>query len=133
MSDNKEPRGFNKAKQKTEKLLKSREKLDQLLRSVKEKSSKRKEQLKDVWNNFQTLLRLVSAWYRQDYQEIPWKTILYATAALLYFVNPLDLIPDFLPITGFIDDITIISFVSKSLSKDLEKFVEWEKSTTHEE
>ena len=31
-----------------------------------------------------------------------------ATAALLYFINPFDLMPDYLPFVGFLDDIVVV-------------------------
>lgn len=132
MTQEKEPRGFNKAKKKTEALLESKEKLNNLLLAAKKKAVEKKQKIKDVWNDFQTLLRLVKAWWKKEYTEVPWKTVLYATSAIFYFVSPLDLIPDFIPITGFLDDITVITFVVRSLKKDLEKFNKWENEAIDE-
>ncbi|MDB4082831.1 YkvA family protein [Vicingaceae bacterium] len=124
--ENKEPNGFAKAKQKTEELLENGEKLSKLLGVAKVKAEEKKEKLKDSWSDLQSLLRLVQAWWKKDYQEIPWKTILYAATAIFYFVSPLDFIPDFIPITGFLDDITVITFVTSSLKTDIDKFKTWE-------
>lgn len=131
--DKKEPNGFAKAKQKTEALLENKEKLSKMIVDAKDKANSKKEKLKDVWSDLQTLLRLVQAWWKKDYQEIPWKTILYAASALVYFVSPLDFIPDFIPIAGFLDDITVITFVVGSIKKDIVKFKEWEELPGHEE
>ncbi len=133
MSQEKEPHGFNKAKRKTEVLLKNRERLNKLLLAAKEKASKKQQHIKPVWIDFQTLLRLVKAWRKKDYQEIPWNTILYAASAIFYFVSPFDFIPDFIPLGGFLDDITVITFVTKSLRSDLEKFRAWENESIDEE
>ncbi|MFT6167335.1 MAG: uncharacterized membrane protein YkvA (DUF1232 family) [Vicingaceae bacterium] len=129
---NQEPKGFAKAKQKTEELLENGEKLSKLLREAKEKAEEKKGKLKDAWSDLQALLRLVQAWWKKDYQEIPWKTILYAATAIFYFVSPLDFIPDFIPVAGFLDDITVIAFVTNSLKIDIEKFKEWESLPKHE-
>lgn len=128
MSEEKEPRGFESAKKKTESLLENSEQLKDLVASAKEKAKEKQQQIKSVWKDFQTLLRFVYAWWRKDYQEIPWKTILYAATAVFYFVSPFDLIPDFIPFGGFIDDVTVISFVAKALKSDLDKFTAWENS-----
>ncbi|MEQ8623499.1 MAG: YkvA family protein [Vicingaceae bacterium] len=122
-----QPKGFKRAEKKAKELLGNQEKLDSLIKSAKEKSKKKSKQLKSVWNEFQTLLRLLKAYWKKEYRETPWRTILYATAALIYFVNPLDLIPDFIPMTGLLDDISIITFVISSIKTDLDKFKEWEK------
>lgn len=51
---------------------------------------------------FRTLGRMASAYARGYYKDIPWKALMSVVAALLYFVNPLDLIPDVIPGLGFI-------------------------------
>ena len=42
--------------------------------------------------------------------------------ALAYVVIPIDLIPDFIPGVGFIDDIFVVGFVMKSISDEIERF-----------
>lgn len=128
----KEPRGFKRVKKKTEALLENGEKLKALLNSAGSKAKEKQQQLKNVWNDFQTLLRLVKAWWKKDYTQVPWKTILYAATAILYFVSPIDAIPDFIPLSGFIDDISVITFVINSIHGDIKKFEAWEKSQLDE-
>jgi uncharacterized membrane protein YkvA (DUF1232 family) len=126
-SQEKEPKGFAKAKQKAKQILGDDKKLDKLLREGEAKANSKKEKLKGVWIQFQTLLRLLKAWWKKEYDQVPWKTILYIVTSVLYFINPFDLIPDFIPMTGLIDDVTIITFVIHSLKEDIEKFTNWEK------
>lgn len=126
--DEKKPSGFNKAESKAVKILKDENKLKKLLRSALTKALGKKEKLKSVWDDFQTLFRLINAWTKKEYKTVPWKTILYATTAVIYFLNPFDVVPDFIPIGGLVDDIGLITFVIKSIKKDLDKFLDWEKS-----
>lgn len=128
----KEPRGFKNAEGKTKKLLKNTEKLKELIGSAQQKAKKQKTKLESVWSDLQTLLRLIAAWRKKEYSEIPWKTILYVATAIFYFVNPLDFIPDFIPIGGYIDDITVITFVISSVQKDIDRFKEWEEEKEEE-
>jgi uncharacterized membrane protein YkvA (DUF1232 family) len=69
---------------------------------------------------------MMRAWIKGDYQNISTKSIIAVVAALLYFVNPLDLIPDFIPIIGQIDDVFIVGYLIKTLNKELERFMAWE-------
>jgi uncharacterized membrane protein YkvA (DUF1232 family) len=46
-------------------------------------------------------------------------------AAILYFLLPLDSIPDFILGLGYLDDVTVITFVYRQLSNELEKYRTW--------
>jgi uncharacterized membrane protein YkvA (DUF1232 family) len=50
-------------------------------------------------------------------------------AAIIYFLNPIDLIPDFIPGLGLTDDFSVLLWVYNSVSTEVVKFLEWEKST----
>lgn len=64
--------------------------------------------------------------YRKGiYTEIPWFTIAAITTGLLYVFSPLDLIPDFIPVLGFVDDLTVLSFVTGWIETDLHKYLDW--------
>jgi uncharacterized membrane protein YkvA (DUF1232 family) len=46
---------------------------------------------------------------------------------LLYFVNPIDVLPDFIPIIGGLDDAILLAYLLKVIDKEIEKFIAWEK------
>jgi uncharacterized membrane protein YkvA (DUF1232 family) len=79
-------------------------------------------------DKFFVLGRLVKAYAMGHYREIPWKTLLLIVAAIIYFVNPLDLVPDLLPITGLTDDFAVLLWVYNSVSHEIDKFLNWEKN-----
>ncbi|MBC8154277.1 MAG: DUF1232 domain-containing protein [Bacteroidetes bacterium] len=72
------------------------------------------------------LTRMVRAYATGDYRDIPWKTLVSIIAVLIYFVSPIDFIPDFLPVVGITDDIALVLWLVSSIRKDLEKFRHWE-------
>ncbi len=72
------------------------------------------------------LIRLVKAYAKGDYREVSKKNVILTVASLLYFVSPLDLIPDAIPFVGFLDDITIIGYVLSMLGEELTKFEAYE-------
>lgn len=72
------------------------------------------------------LVRLASAVARGEYRHIPWKTVFFVVAGLLYFVTPADLIPDFILGTGFLDDAVVVAYVMKAIRDDLARFEDWE-------
>lgn len=82
----------------------------------------------DIREKFFTLGRLVRAYATGQYREIPWKTALIIVAAIIYFVNPLDMIPDVIPGLGLTDDFGILLWVYNAVSGEVDKFVSWERS-----
>src|SRR6188768_2055923 len=65
----------------------------------------------EVKGKFFTLGRMVKAYAFGRYRILPWKSMLSVVAALIYFVSPLDLIPDFIPITGLTDDVGVLLWI----------------------
>lgn len=82
----------------------------------------------NVREKFYVLGRLTKAYAMGHYREIPWKTILIIVAAIIYFVNPIDLLPDFIPVAGLTDDFGILIWVYNSVSNEIDKFLTWEQS-----
>ncbi|MFC4355524.1 YkvA family protein [Chryseomicrobium palamuruense] len=105
---------------------------ENLLKAVALKAASNKNSLGDAKEQALLLVEFVKAWYKREYRHVSKGTILSIVAALLYFVSPIDLIPDFLLGIGFIDDIAVLGFAYKRISKDLEKFKAWKVSTGHE-
>jgi len=82
--------------------------------------------LDEVWDYVVLLLRLIQAYIRREYTEVPGKSLVLIVAALIYFVNPLDILPDTIPGVGFIDDAAVVAFVIRQLKVDLDKYRAWE-------
>ena len=73
------------------------------------------------------LLRMMRAFVTGRYRQVPRRTLLAVLAGLVYFVNPLDLIPDTLPLVGFVDDVGVLAWVIHKVRQDLEAFLVWER------
>lgn len=59
------------------------------------------------------------------YTEVPWFSIATIVLALLYVLNPLDIIPDFIPGIGYIDDLAILGISMGWIQSDLHKYLDW--------
>lgn len=96
-----------------------------LVREALAKARRNRHVLQQVLADIAALAALLRAWASGEYTNVPWRTIVMATAALLYFVNPFDLIPDVVLFAGYLDDATVISLVAGSLKNDIERFRQW--------
>ena len=72
------------------------------------------------------MLRLIRAHHRGEYNQVPNDALLWIVAALSYLVDPFDLIPDKTPFLGFVDDATVIEFVTEKNLQALDDFMRWE-------
>ena len=71
------------------------------------------------------ILRLIKDYYEGRYTDIPWRSIAMAVFALLYLLNPMDLIPDYIPVIGYVDDAAVIALAWKAISGDVRDYVEF--------
>lgn len=72
-----------------------------------------------------TFLSLLKCYITKQYTKVPTATIIAVTSALLYFLVPSDLLPDFIPLIGYVDDASVISVCMTLISHDLKKFTKW--------
>jgi uncharacterized membrane protein YkvA (DUF1232 family) len=104
---------------------KSKELLDQAIKKANSKETN-KGPLADVWNSLKALVRMFQAYIHREYTKVPWGSIVLVVVAIIYFVSPIDLVFDWIPVAGFIDDAAVIAFVIKQIKNDLDAFLKWE-------
>ena len=121
-----ERKGLNRALRSAGRALRRRTRMSRLIHTGYEKLANNPGALERVREDLRTMLRLARAWVRKEYRALPWPSILYAVAALIYFVNPADVVPDALFGLGFIDDVAVITAVVRTVRADLEAFLAWE-------
>lgn len=114
---------------KANKILKKPEKLFQLVHDADAKAQKlSKGPIGETRDNLYSLFRLLKAYANGDYRSISWANLVLVVSAIIYFVTPFDLIPDFLLALGYFDDIAILSWTIKAIGDELDKFRGWEKN-----
>jgi uncharacterized membrane protein YkvA (DUF1232 family) len=73
-----------------------------------------------------TLVRLVRNYITGDYRQIQTSTIISGLAVLLYVLSPIDLVPDFVPVLGFLDDLSLVSWFMGKFQVEIANYREWE-------
>ena len=89
------------------------------------KASENQGALSGIWDQLQLFFSLTKDYANGNYTAVPKSTIISILAAILYFLSPLDLIPDFVFGLGFIDDAFILSYIFKKVIKELDKYRVW--------
>lgn len=76
-----------------------------------------------------TLVRMVRDYVKGDYRGIQTSTIVSGVAVLLYIISPIDLVPDFIPVLGFLDDLALISWFMDKFKVEIAHYRAWEATT----
>ena len=71
---------------------------------------------------------LIKAYATGEYRQIALPSLLKIIAGFIYFISPIDLIPDFLPYLGLTDDIALLMFIANGIADELAKFEQWQKN-----
>jgi len=87
------------------------------------------EGIREVRDQLQLMIRLIKAYATGEYREVAAKSMATVVGVLVYFVSPLDLIPDVLPILGIADDVALVVWMFNVLEKEMSRFSDWEKKT----
>ncbi|KAF0112265.1 MAG: hypothetical protein FD147_326 [Chloroflexi bacterium] len=117
------------SKSRAEDYLKDPEKSKRLLDEAMKKANNKEKingPLAELWRNLKTLFRLLQAYFSKQYTAIPWGSVVLIVGAVIYFVSPIDLMPDWIPLSGFIDDAAVLMFVLAQIRSDLDRFLLWE-------
>lgn len=81
--------------------------------------------LEKFWEDIKLLLNMIRDYWNGDYRDVPWSAIAAAVGALLYVLSPIDLIPDIIPVVGYLDDAAVVTLCLKAIWSDLEKYKQW--------
>lgn len=104
--------------------LKHPDKIGKYLKEFQEKVSNISE-----YNKFiPSLVNMVNDYCVGQYKDISFGTMVGIVSCILYFIFPMDLLPDKTPVVGYIDDIAILKYTIDVVKLDIEKYEKWKKS-----
>jgi uncharacterized membrane protein YkvA (DUF1232 family) len=82
-----------------------------------------------LWNrligDFRLLYALTKDYWKGEYRDVSLWSILVFFLGIIYVLSPVDIVPDFIPIIGQIDDVLILLLCIHFLERDLHKYKEW--------
>jgi len=115
---------FDKSKEKAKKILEDRNKMDTFLDRL-ERKLKHIPVVGGILSEIPVLIALVKAFLEKRYLEIPIGSIIAIVGALIYFLSPIDLMPDFLPAIGLVDDAAVLTLAFKLVHDDVAEYKSW--------
>lgn len=120
---------YRRAKEKASRIVGDNDKMNDLVSASKDKLGNinfEDSKVSRMAVSLRIMARMIKAYAKGSYRELPWRSLAAIVAGLVYFLMPLDLIPDFIPFTGFLDDFTVIMLISGAFRQDIEDFLLWE-------
>jgi uncharacterized membrane protein YkvA (DUF1232 family) len=69
------------------------------------------------------VFEMLKSWWKGEI-DLPWKTVAAMTVSLLYLASPIDLLPDFFPLAGYIDDLFVVAVAMELVQDELKDFAE---------
>ena len=128
------PRRYRDYERRADGLVRSKERLKNLAtQAVRKLSGTASMRIDRVRDELILCIALVRSWMHGEYDGVSRQTIVAVTAALLYFVVPLDVIPDFLIGVGFIDDASVVGYVMTMLAAEMDTFRRWQEREVERE
>jgi uncharacterized membrane protein YkvA (DUF1232 family) len=121
---------FEKIRDKAADYAKHPARLTRLVEEASKKAETKRGPLSDVWSFLMAAFRMLRAYAKQEYTDIPWQSLILIIASILYFVMPADMIPDFIPGLGFIDDAALLGWTIKAVKSTVDDFRKWEAGRT---
>ena len=106
--------------QEAKAFINDKEKMQNLLNRFKEFFNN--SSLEEIKDNMKEAFNYVSDVFSGRYKDYSMTALITLVAGMVYVVSPIDIIPDFIPVVGFTDDITVFLFVLKSVNDELERY-----------
>ena len=71
------------------------------------------------------MMGMLQDYRKGEYTSPPWFTIAAIGLTLLYVFNPMDMLPDFLPGVGYVDDFALFTVAIRFIESDLHAYLDW--------
>ena len=86
----------------------------------------------EIKADLETVFSLVGDYLHGNYKKVSKTSLLLIIGSLLYLLNPMDLVPDFLLGVGFLDDLAVFTYMIKKIRQELDKYRTWKDGSKSE-
>ena len=86
----------------------------------------------EIKTDLGTVFSLVGDYLHGNYKKVSKTSLLLIIGSLLYLLNPMDIVPDFLLGVGFLDDLAVFTYMIKKIRQELDKYRNWKDGSKSE-
>ena len=119
---------FEKSQEKAREIYKDADKVERVLLRAEEKL-KTINVVGEGLSKIPALISMIRSYIRKEYTELPVGSLIAAIGAIIYFVSPVDIIPDVVPALGVVDDAAVIVFACNMIFSDINDYIAWRDQT----
>jgi len=120
--------GLEQGYEEAGELLKDQDKIERFLQRLERKLNSI-PLVGDKLSYAPVMASLLRCYVKKEYTDIPLGSIIAITSALLYFVSPIDIIPDSVPVIGYLDDAAVLVACWRLVGSDVEEYINWRKKS----
>lgn len=113
-------KGYDEAK----KLLEDEDKTERFLQRL-EKKLKTVPLAGEKLSYLPVMASLVRSFIKKEYTDIPIGSIIAIISALTYFLSPVDVMPDAIPVIGYLDDAFVVATCWRLVESDVSEYLRW--------
>lgn len=119
---------LEKGYEKAEEFLKDEDKMERFLQRL-EKKLKIIPVAGEKLAVVPIMASLIRSYWKKEYTDIPIGSIIAILSALIYFVSPIDIVPDSVPVLGYFDDAAVVAACWKMVESDVSEYQKWREKT----
>jgi len=123
---------LEKGYKKAEEIINDEDKMEKFLNRLEKKLNKVPIG-GNVLSMIPVMISMLRSYFKKEYKNIPLGTLIALVSALLYWLTPADVIPDVIPIAGYVDDATVITACIKLINDDIKEYKKFKESNKYEE
>lgn len=108
-----------------EKIVDNKDDLLDILGKVNDMKPEHKGPIDGLLDTIKELCQLVIDWKDKKYHDVSKTTIVTVILCFVYFVSPIDVIADAIPVVGWLDDVLVVKITLGQIEADLRRYREW--------
>ena len=107
-----------------EEIIKNPQKLEELLQQLEAKL-KDVPKAGDALSRIPLMISMVRSYITKEYTEISPKVIVSLVCAIIYLLKGKDVIPDNIPVVGYVDDLAVFAAAFMINEPELQAYTQW--------